>query len=180
MDWDGNPAVDPSEVLDNVTISFENLPDIIPVMTNESGRYEVFLEVDESYEVNISSDFPIKDEGLARTPTMTNTVFDFEITPENLTLIGSTKKDDVPQDFTALWFIKKCIRKLNALGKPAILYIHPWELDKDIEKIKGLPFSTKFITYYNIKNNLAKLEALLKRFDFCSIQDFFHNGGYSD
>jgi dolichyl-diphosphooligosaccharide--protein glycosyltransferase len=107
LDWNGDDVMDSSEVLDNITISFENLPDIFQVMTNESGGYELFLEVDENYEVNLSSDFPIKTEGLFRTPTMTNNEFDFEITPENLTLLGSTKKDGVPRDFTALWFTKK-------------------------------------------------------------------------
>jgi hypothetical protein len=44
---------------------------------------------------------------------MTNNEFDFEITPENLTLLGNTKKDDVPQDFTALWFFKKSETAIN-------------------------------------------------------------------
>ena len=61
-------------------------------------------------------------------------------------------------------------RKLKALLKerPAVFYIHPWELDKDQPYIRGLGKRIQYTHYYNLKNTEKKLDKLLSDFEFCS------------
>ena len=61
-------------------------------------------------------------------------------------------------------------KKLKNLLKkrPAVFYIHPWELDKDQPYIKGLGRRIQYTHYYNLKNTEKKLEKLLSDFEFCS------------
>ena len=75
--------------------------------------------------------------------------------------------------FFPYWFIKKSILRLNSIGQPVTVYIHPWELDKEVERIKGSSFKTKFIMNHNIKNNINKFRHLLNDFKFVSIEDYF-------
>ena len=59
------------------------------------------------------------------------------------------------------------LRLLKLINKkrPFIIYVHPWECFKETPKIK-LSLLSSFITYYNIKSSLVKLEILLKNFKF--------------
>ena len=65
------------------------------------------------------------------------------------------------------WFIKHAIKKINKMGKPAIIYIHPWEFDPKQPRIKEL----KWYHYYNLSNTEKKFKRLLKNFKFRSIRD---------
>ena len=51
--------------------------------------------------------------------------------------------------------------------------MHPWELDKEVERIKGSSFKTRFIMNHNVKNNIDKFKHLLYDFKFVSIEDYF-------
>lgn len=73
------------------------------------------------------------------------------------------------------FLIKKIISGLNLSGHPAVVYLHPYEIIKSNKKVKGIPLTTKLIAYYNVKNNLEKLEKLLKDFQFGSIRDYFES-----
>ena len=73
-----------------------------------------------------------------------------------------------------LWdirFIKYAIKKINAKGFPVILYIHTWELDPRIPKLK-IPLLKHLITYYNIGETLKKIQSLFKHFKFISFEEF--------
>jgi hypothetical protein len=59
--------------------------------------------------------------------------------------------------------LKKLLRQ-----RPAVFYIHPWELDKDQPYVKGLGRRIQYTHYYNLKNTERKLEKLLSDFEFCS------------
>ena len=60
-------------------------------------------------------------------------------------------------------------KKLRTILKkrPAVFYIHPWELDKDQPYIKGLGKRIQYTHYYNLKNTERKLEKLVSDFEFC-------------
>jgi polysaccharide deacetylase family protein (PEP-CTERM system associated) len=64
---------------------------------------------------------------------------------------------------------KKNLRLINT-ERPFIIYIHPWECDITTPQLKMNPLH-KFISYYNIKYTLIKLESLLNYFDFDRIDN---------
>jgi len=67
-------------------------------------------------------------------------------------------------------------KKLKNLLKrrPAVFYIHPWELDKDQPYLKGLGRRIQYTHYYNLKNTEKKLEKLLSDFEFCSPEEILN------
>ena len=75
--------------------------------------------------------------------------------------------------FFPYWFIKNSIRKINKKGNPAVIYMHLWEIDSNVERFEGLTSRANFLTYFKINKNLNKFGKLLKDFEFCSIKDFF-------
>lgn len=65
--------------------------------------------------------------------------------------------------------LKRCLHEVNK-ERPAVVYVHPWEMYAGIPQIDIPPFS-RFITYYGINNAIAKLESLLIEFKFNTIRD---------
>lgn len=66
------------------------------------------------------------------------------------------------------WFIKHAIKKINKMGQPAIIYIHPWELDPRQPRIKELEWHH----YYRLESTERKFKKLLNDFKFSSIRDY--------
>jgi len=64
------------------------------------------------------------------------------------------------------------IRQYNKLGKPAVLYLHPWEIDVDQPRL-NLPVRDRFIMYANLNRTEKKLLRVLRDFHFVSIRDYF-------
>jgi polysaccharide deacetylase family protein (PEP-CTERM system associated) len=66
-------------------------------------------------------------------------------------------------------------KKLQGLLKerPAVFYIHPWELDPHHPHLKGLGRRIQYTHYFNLKNTEKKLDKLLGDFDFCSPNEIF-------
>ena len=71
------------------------------------------------------------------------------------------------------WFIKKGIKQINFQGKPAIIYLRPWELDPHPPKVK-VKFFNKFRHYSNLDLMEHKVEKLLKDFEFAPIKEVFN------
>jgi len=71
------------------------------------------------------------------------------------------------------WFLKFGIKKVNE-ERPAIIYVHPWETYEGTPRLK-LPLYQNFITYYNMKSTISKLEGLIRAFKFYSISDVLNN-----
>jgi len=70
-------------------------------------------------------------------------------------------------------FLEWGIRYLNKTERqPAIIYFHPWELDTGQPRLNGTGFS-KFRHYVNIDKTAAKLERLIERFRFGTIEEVF-------
>jgi polysaccharide deacetylase family protein (PEP-CTERM system associated) len=67
-------------------------------------------------------------------------------------------------------------KKVEALLKerPAVFYIHPWELDPGHPYLKGLGRRIQYTHYFNLKNTEKKLDKLLGDFDFCSPNEIFN------
>jgi polysaccharide deacetylase family protein (PEP-CTERM system associated) len=65
---------------------------------------------------------------------------------------------------------KKLVKNVITGGRPFNFYIHPWELDKDIPRVK-LSFTKRTRHYANLHTTGKKLEWLLQDFEFTSIQN---------
>ncbi|MDD3245389.1 MAG: polysaccharide deacetylase family protein [Methanosarcina sp.] len=68
------------------------------------------------------------------------------------------------------WFIKNSIEKINKKREPAVIYLHPWEIDL------GQPKSPEFkwYHYYNLPAMEPKIKQLLMDFKFTSIKKWLH------
>lgn len=67
-----------------------------------------------------------------------------------------------------LQFIIKSIKKINKQGQPAILYIHPWDLDP-FQPLQNPTLRERFTHYYNLLTTKSKIQILLKEFRFAPI-----------
>jgi hypothetical protein len=66
-------------------------------------------------------------------------------------------------------FIRWAIKRLNSQGQPAVLYIHPWELDLEQPPHKVTP--RERLTHYGGRRTLArKLDHLFSEFKFGPLQ----------
>lgn len=69
--------------------------------------------------------------------------------------------------FFPYWFMKSGIKKLNSQGKPAMIYIHPKDLDPEMPRIREY----SWYYYFNLKSAVKKFEKLLKDFKFSTAED---------
>ncbi len=67
-------------------------------------------------------------------------------------------------------FIRYCFNKLNKKGLPAVIYLHPWELDPEIPQLK-LNWKGRFALYHNLDKVQAKVERLLGEYSFAPVQE---------
>ena len=67
-------------------------------------------------------------------------------------------------------YTKFCMQKVNAQGRPAVFYLHPWELDPGQPKVKNLSLSQRFRHYRNIDQTEKRLAKLLADFKFTTIR----------
>jgi polysaccharide deacetylase family protein (PEP-CTERM system associated) len=74
------------------------------------------------------------------------------------------------------WFVKSGIKRLNKEKKPAICYIHNWELDSDQPRIE--PLRAQLYHYWGLSKTEKKLKKLLNDFDFVSTREWIENEGY--
>lgn len=72
--------------------------------------------------------------------------------------------------FYPLWFIQKAIKILNHKSKPAIIYLHPWELDVNQPRLK-ISFKSRIRHYGNLLMTEQKLAKLLKNFEFGTVRE---------
>ena len=68
------------------------------------------------------------------------------------------------------WLIKHAIRAANRQGQSSIVYLHPREIDVT-ERRLILPYKESFIQYYNVDENKAKLQDIMRNFHFTSIAE---------
>jgi polysaccharide deacetylase family protein (PEP-CTERM system associated) len=66
------------------------------------------------------------------------------------------------------WFLSWALRRVTQT-RPAILYVHPWELLPGTPRIRHLPLLSRFVTYYGTRGALGKLDRLLQEFEFAPV-----------
>ncbi len=67
-------------------------------------------------------------------------------------------------------YTKWCFNRINAEGRPAIFYVHPWEIDPGQPRI-GLPLSKRIRHYYGLARTEGKLDRLLGDFEFTTLKE---------
>jgi polysaccharide deacetylase family protein (PEP-CTERM system associated) len=68
-----------------------------------------------------------------------------------------------------LWFLLRAIRAVNR-ERPAIIYIHPWEVYSGTPRINA-PFKSRFIANHGINSAFKKLENIVKEFSFKTVRE---------
>lgn len=73
--------------------------------------------------------------------------------------------------------VARCIKTVNNEGQPAIVYLHPREIDPGQPRLT-LSLKENLIHYYGINGCERKLIRVLKKFTFTSIEEYFeiHQG----
>ena len=71
------------------------------------------------------------------------------------------------------------IRRLNGEGVPAIVYLHPWELDPTCPIVREADRRTRFRQYINLKETAGRLRRLLADFSWGPIKDYVR-GNFPD
>jgi polysaccharide deacetylase family protein (PEP-CTERM system associated) len=78
--------------------------------------------------------------------------------------------------FFPLRLIEKSIKKANKDGRPAVLFVHTWELNPNTPKLK-LGLYRSFVTYHNLEKTTPKLDQILPQFQFTSVHTFMKEKG---
>jgi len=78
--------------------------------------------------------------------------------------------------FFPLELINKSIKKANREGRPAVLFIHTWELNPKMPKLK-LGLYKSFVTYHNIEKTASRLDQILSQFEFTSVRNYMIDKG---
>ena len=72
---------------------------------------------------------------------------------------------------------KWCMRRVNHVDKrPCVFYFHPWEIDPDQPRQKGIGLKTRFRHYVNLSRMRARLERLLQDFRWDRMDRIFLEG----
>ena len=70
--------------------------------------------------------------------------------------------------FFPYWFIKMSLRRINKMGYPGVIYIHPADLDSQKPRIRELGWDY----YYGLSHAEDKFDKLLSDFSFMSIESY--------
>lgn len=70
------------------------------------------------------------------------------------------------------------LQQCNREGRPAVFYLHPWEVDPGQPRVK-LSFSKSFRHYMNLDKTLERLDHLLDDFEFAPVREVLGLSGNS-
>jgi len=73
---------------------------------------------------------------------------------------------------------QKGIRLINRSGYPAVVYLHPWELDPGCPRVANADRLTRFRQYVNLDKTRERLTRLLTDFNFMPIIDYVRQGDF--
>ncbi|MEZ4869898.1 MAG: DUF3473 domain-containing protein [Caldilineaceae bacterium] len=68
---------------------------------------------------------------------------------------------------------QRAIQHLNRQGRPAVIYLHPWEFDPEQPRIANAPLLSSFRHYVNIGKTESRLRTLLNEFRFAPMNKVF-------
>lgn len=74
--------------------------------------------------------------------------------------------------------IRSGIRQLNRQGQPAVMYMHPWEIDTQ-QRYNKVTLRERVTHYYGRHGLVKKLERLFEEFAFSSLRDILDRGQVS-
>ena len=69
------------------------------------------------------------------------------------------------------WYIKKNIRRINKANQPAVVYLHPHDIDPFQPRMK-LKLMNRFMYYYGLRKAKEKFIRLVKAFQWCGFGEF--------
>lgn len=72
-----------------------------------------------------------------------------------------------------LWVTQQSIRSIQNEGHPAIVYLHPWEIDPNQPRVMQATRRARFRHYVNIDKVEMRLEKLLQQFEFAPMSQVF-------
>jgi polysaccharide deacetylase family protein (PEP-CTERM system associated) len=70
------------------------------------------------------------------------------------------------------WVTNHGIRRINREGYPAMVYLHPWELDPDCPRVAQADGRTRFRQYVNLRKTEPRLTRLLEDFPWSTVGDY--------
>jgi len=73
---------------------------------------------------------------------------------------------------------RQLLRGINKQGHPFVFYLHPWEVDPEQPRIKA-GFVSRTRHYMNLQRCESRLRALLKDFQFSSMENVLTDLGFS-
>jgi polysaccharide deacetylase family protein (PEP-CTERM system associated) len=88
---------------------------------------------------------------------------------KNLPVAGGGYFRLFPYAFTR-WGLDRINRWEN---KPFVFYLHPWEIDPDQPRMRGVSAKSKFRHYLNLNKTGARFRQLLRDFDFSPVAESF-------
>lgn len=97
-------------------------------------------------------------------------IWEFPLTTARLFRENIPFSGGLPLRMFPYFYVISKIERMNREGRPAMVYIHPWEFDMEQPEI-DLPLSRRFMHYFNIKVTPKKVEGLLRHLSFAPIKD---------
>lgn len=90
----------------------------------------------------------------------------------NLPFAGGLYLRTFPMRFVH-WGLKQLMKE-----QPAMVYVHPWEIDQDQPKITRSPL-IRFVHYYNLSGTEAKIRKLLRAYPTSTMREMAAVGNFS-
>jgi len=137
----------------------------LDILVEEGIEYDASIFPGSNYRYGIPGSPPNihrLDSGLIECPVSTFKLFGRRVG------VGGAYLRILPARLTA-----RGIRQINAGGQPAILYLHPWELDPDHPRVK-FRRRAMLTHYHNLRSTRPKLDRLLSEFAFGAFDDALH------
>ncbi|MEM8883294.1 MAG: XrtA system polysaccharide deacetylase [Planctomycetota bacterium] len=104
--------------------------------------------------------FPLQTHGLVEFPMTT-----WRVAGVNVPCCGGGYLRIFPE-----WVLHRGIRQANDAGQPAVLYLHPWEVDPDQPRMP-VGRLTRWRHYTGLDRVMGRLERLLERYQWSTISE---------
>ncbi len=136
---------------------------IVPV-SPRTGRWSGALRGGKRYGIPDASRFATRLEGQL-----------WEFPPSTVRLAGRTWPVGGGGYFRLfpLWLTRRALRRINAEGQPAVVYLHPWEFDPEPPATDHMPMLARFRHGVNRHRTEARLHTLLGELRFAPLREVF-------
>jgi polysaccharide deacetylase family protein (PEP-CTERM system associated) len=124
-----------------------------------------------------SSMVPLTRMGSRRNPVLPHcfdtdygSIWEFPLTTTRIFWENIPFSGGLPLRIAPYFYVISKLKRMNTKGCPGMVYIHPWEFDTQRPKIE-LPFSRRFMHYFNMRVTEKKVSGLLKHLQFAPIRE---------